>query len=258
MRRRPRTLALGVWLAARGGAVTFGAALAALGALASIAAAVSLRRSAGAGGEAAAALPAVASSALAWGAGVLMVFGGSMRAVARDLEQGVVVLARARGLPPARYAVGRVGGLALVVAAAIGGATLVASLAALWAAGPSARQARLSAGALAYGLAFAATVTPVGMATLGGRSRSLGYLAFLAVLVVPELLSPWTAARLPAGWHELTSIPAALAAVRTGIGAPAGNAAPLARALAALAAVSALSFVLVVGRAGRTAPGETS
>jgi hypothetical protein len=257
MRRRPRILALGVWLAARGGAVTLGLVLAGLGALAFVAAAVSMRHSNGPDARALAALPVLASTALSWGAGVLIVFGGSMRAVARDQEQGVVALARARGVAPSRYAVGRVGGLALVVATAIAGATLIASIAALWSTGPSARDARLSAGALAYGLAFAATVTPVGMATLGGRSRSRGYLAFLAVLVVPELLSPWTAAHLPAGWHELTSIPAALAAVRVGIGSPGSHAGPLARALAALGAVSALSFALVVGRARRTAPGET-
>jgi hypothetical protein len=256
MRRRPGTLALGVWLAARGGAVTFGLVLAGLGALAFLAAAISMRHSHGPDARALAALPVLASTALSWGAGVLIVFGGSMRAVARDREQGVVALARARGVAPSRYAVGRVGGLALVVATAIAGATLVASIAALWSA-PSAREARLTAGALAYGLAFAATVTPVGMATLGGRSRSRGYLAFLAVLVLPELLSPWTAAQLPRGWHELTSIPAALAGVRAGIGSPASSAGTLARALAALAAVSAVSFAVVVGRARRTAPGET-
>jgi hypothetical protein len=216
-----------------------------------------MRHSHGPNAGALAALPVVASTALSWGAGVMIVFGGSMRAVARDREQGVVALARARGVAPSRYAVGRVGGLALVVATAIVGATLIASIAALGSAGPSARQARLTAGALAYGLAFAATVTPVGMATLGGRSRTRGYLAFLAVLVLPELLSPWTAAQLPSGWHELTSIPAALAAVRAGIASLAGHAVPLARALAALATVSAVSFAVVVGRARQTAPGET-
>jgi hypothetical protein len=257
MRRRSRTLALGGWLAARSSGVTLGLVLAAMGALAFVAMAVSLRHSAGRGAETAATLPVLASDALCWIAGVLMVFGGSMRAVARDREQGVVALARARGVAPSGYAAGRVGGLALVVAAAMCGGTLIACIAALWAAGPSARQARLSAGALTYGLAFAATVAPVGMAALGGRSRSLGYLAFLAVLVLPELLSPWTAERLPAGWHELTSIPAALAAVRAGIVTPVSQAAPLARALAALAAVSALSFLLVVNRARRIAPRET-
>jgi hypothetical protein len=256
MRRRPRTLALGVWLAARGGAVSFGLVLAGLGAVAFVVAAVSMRHSHGPNSSELAALPFVASTALAWGAGVLIVFGGSMRAVARDREQGVVALARARGVTPSRYAVGRVGGLALVVATAIAGATLIASIAVLGSTGASARHARLIAGAVAYGLAFAATVTPVGMATLGGRSRSRGYLAFLAVLVLPELLSPWTVAQLPAGWHEVTSIPAALAAVRAGIGSLASNAGSLARALAALAAVSAVSFAVVVGRARQTAPGE--
>jgi hypothetical protein len=252
MGRRSRTLALGVWLAARGGSVTFGLVLAVLSALAFVAAAVSVRLSAGPGDGTLAALPVLASNVLSWGAGALMVFGGSMRAIARDRAQGVLALARARGVAPARYAAGRVAGLALLVAVAVGGATLIASAAALWAARPSAWQARLSAGAVGYTLAFAATVTPVGMATLGGRSRWLGYLAFLVILVLPEILSPWAGV----GWPELASIPAALDAVRTGIVTPASHVATLARALALLAGVSALSLGLVVNRARLTAPGE--
>jgi hypothetical protein len=80
------------------------------------------------------------------------------------------------------------------------------------------------------------------MATLGPRSRPGGYLAFLAVLVLPELLAPWTGVLLPAGWHELTSIPAALAAVRSGIAAPIASGARLARALTGLSAVVALAL----------------
>jgi hypothetical protein len=245
MRRRPRTLALGVWLAARGGTSGFAFALAGLGAVASAVAALALHRSSGP--LEAAALPAVASSGLAWSAGITLAFGASMRAFARDQDEGIVALARARGVSPSRYAVERIVGLAIVLAVAVGGATLVASLAALWAAGLSAQHARAGAGALAYALAFAATLAPVAMATLGGRSRAGGYLAFLALIVLPEVLAPWTVKRLP-GWHELTSLPAALAAVRSGIVTPAANGAALARALTALAALAVVSCLFAVSR----------
>jgi hypothetical protein len=245
MRRRPRTLALGVWLAARGGTSVLALAIAGLGALASVVAALALRRSSEPLG---AALPAVASSGVAWSAGVLLAFGASMRALARDGDEGVVALARARGVSASHYAQGRIAGLAIVLAAAVGGATSVAWVAALAAAGPSAQLARAGAGAVAYALAFAATLAPVALATLGGSSRSRGYLAFLAVLALPELLAPWTANHLPGGWRELTSIPAALAAVRAGIAAPVANGAPMARAIAALAALAAASSVVAVAR----------
>ncbi len=245
--RRPRTLALGIWLAARGGVATLGLVLAALGAVLSAAAALSWR-SAGHGSHAT--VPALASEAIAWSAGIMLAFGAAMRALPRDREQGIVALARARGVVPSRYAWGRIVGLALVMAAAIGGATLVASIAALCA-DPSAREAKASAGALAYAVSFAVAVAPVAMATLGGRSRSLGYLAFLGVLVLPELLSRWTATLLPAGWHELTSIPAALDAVREGVVAPVSHGARLARAVAAICGVSAFCFVVAVARVRR-------
>ncbi len=67
-------------------------------------------------------------------------------------------------------------------------------------------------------------------------------------MVVPELLEPWTSAVLPRGWTELTSIPAALAAVRAGVLAPAANGASAARAVAGLAAVVALALLVVAGR----------
>jgi hypothetical protein len=220
--------------------------MAVLGAAASVFAAVALRGSSRA--AEATTLPAVASSGIAWSAGITLAFGASMRALAGDREEGVVALARARGATLLRYATARIGGLAIVVAFAVGGATLVASAAALCAAGASAQQARASAGALAYALAFAATIAPVAMATLGGRSRTRGYLAFLALIAVPEMLAPWTATVLPRGWHELTSLPAALAAIRSGFAGPSLDVARLARALAALTALSVGSFALALTR----------
>jgi hypothetical protein len=243
---RPRTLALGTWLAARGAMAAFGLALAAMAALASVVAALAIG---GARRGVAADLPVLVSSATAWSAGILLAFGAAMRAVRRDREQGIVALARARGATVGAYVRGRVGGLVVVLALAVGGATLVAGIAATSVARPWWPAARASLAALAYALAFAATIGPVAMATLGGRSRPGGYFTLLAVLVVPELLAPWTGALLPEGWHELTSLPAALGAVRAGVASPTTMAAPLARAIAGLAAVAALSLVVVAARA---------
>jgi len=244
---RPRTLALGTWLAARGAMAGVGIALAIAGALASVVAAVAVS-----GSSAAADLPILESSAIAWSAGVVLAFGAALRALRHDREQGVVALVRARGASDGGYLRGRVGGLVVVLAVAIGGATLVAGVAATSVAHPALTAVRTSAAAVVYALAFAATLGPVAMAALGSRTRSGGFLTLLAVLAVPELLSPWTSALLPHGWHELTSIPAALAAVRAGVAAPAVMAVPMARALAGLAAVVAASLVVIAARVRRT------
>ena len=243
---RPRTLALGTWLAARGGMGGVGFALAIAGALASVIAAVALSGT-GAAGQ----LPLVESSAIAWSAGVVLAFGAALRALRRDREQGVVALLRARGAGLGDYVRGRVGGLVVVLAVAVGGATLVAGIAATSAARPSLSAVPTSLAAFVYALAFAATLGPVAMATLGSRTRAGGLVTLVAVLVLPELLSPWTSALLPRGWHELTSIPAALSAVRAGVAAPATMAGSMARALAGLAAVVAISLVVIAARVRR-------
>jgi hypothetical protein len=102
-----------------------------------------------------------------------------------------------------------------------------------------------------YAVAFAVTLGPVTVATVGARSRALGYVALLAVLVAPEAAAPWTSTLLPAGWDELTSIPAALEAMRVAVVSPRGMGAHGARAAAALAAVIAVSMVVIVLRAAR-------
>jgi hypothetical protein len=244
---RSHCLALGVWLASRGGIVAVGFAISALGALASIGALVAF----GAGqGHGATRVPALTAQLVAWGSGVTIAFGGALHAARRDRDEGVTALLRARGVTAAAYVRGRVGGLAIVVAAAVAGPTLVAALAATSFARPVLPVVRASLGALAYALAFAATIAPVAMATLGARTRAGGYLALVSVLVVPELLSPWTGALLPRGWTELTSIPAALSAVGAGFTSPAA-AAHLARALAGLGAIVAASLLVVAVRLPR-------
>ncbi len=93
------------------------------------------------------------------------------------------------------------------------------------------------------------------IAALGARTRVGGYLSLLAVLAVPELLAGFTRRLLPAGWHELTSIPAALAAVRAGVAHPVLAGAHAARGLAGLLAVVALALLVVAVRV-RASEGE--
>lgn len=247
-RRAPRTLALGAWLATQGPLAAAGLLLAVVGAIASIVAAVVIARH---GGRGAARLPTLASEGIAWSAGMTTAFGAALRALHRDREQGIIALVRARGASAGAYVRGRVGGLVVVLVAALGGATLVAGLAAISAGGLSSAVIRSTVAAVAYALAFAGTLGPLAMASLGARGRAGGYLTLLAVLGLPELLSPWTSSLLPGGWHELTSIPAALEAVRAGAVSP-GLAGPsAARALAGLAAVVAMSLLVVGASAAR-------
>ncbi len=249
--RSPRTLALGTWLATRGALAGVALVLTAVGAGATVVASLVIARNGGAG---AAQIPAIASSALAWGAGIMLAFGAAFRAILRDMDEGVFALVRARGGSSAHYVRGRVGGLVVVLAIALGGATLIASLAATSVAslgGGSTQVARSGAGAVAYALAFSATMGPVAMACLGALTRVRGYFVFLAVLMVPEIAAPWTAALLPAGWHELTSIAAALDAVRAGVSSPEVSGAHLARAVAALVALVSLCLVAVGAQLAR-------
>jgi hypothetical protein len=231
--------ALGVSLASRGGIAAFGFCLAAVGAVAAVVVSVA--------GHAPARVPLLAAQGVAWGAGVTVAFGGALRAFLKDRDQGVLLLARMRGATPAKYVQGRVGGLVVVLAAAVVGPTLVAGLAAASLAHPLMPALRATAGALAYAVGFALTMGPVAMAALGASTRAGGYLALLAVVVLPELLAPWTGRLLPRGWHELTSIPAALEALATGIGGW-DDAIHFTRALTGLAALTAASLLVVVAR----------
>jgi hypothetical protein len=238
---RRQSLALGMWLAARGGVVASGFVLATL---AGVVAAVTVAASSG---RAAARVPWFTAQIVAWGAGVTIAFGGALHAIRRDRDEGVVALARARGMGAASYVQGRVGGLAVIVGAAVAGPTLVAGIAATSLTRPPWLAAQTTLGALTYAVAFAMTIAPVTMATLSARTRVGGYLGLVAVVALPELASPWTSALLPHGWSELTSIPSALAAVGGAFASPAA-AVHAARAVAGLLAVVAASLVVVVAR----------
>jgi hypothetical protein len=236
---RWQCLALGVWLASRGGVTALGLVLAGAGGV--IGAAIA------AAGHAPVRVPLWTAQGVAWGAGVTVAFGGALRAFRRDRNEGVLTLARARGVTLATYAQARVGGLVLLLAAATAVPTIVAGLAATSFAHPALPALKATASGLAYGLGFAVTLGPVAMATLGARTKAGGYLGLLAVVVVPELLAPWTTKLLPRGWHELTSIPAALEALATGFGGV-DDAVHFARALTGLAALVAASLVVVAAR----------
>jgi hypothetical protein len=245
-RERPLALALGIWLACRGALASVAIGLAGLGALVAVGYCLLARHAD------VTHLPAKATLVIAWSAGVMLAFGSSLRAVARDWEEGIVALARVRGVRASRYMRGRLAGVVVVLALTVGGASLVASFAATAVAKAPLATARDGLAALVYALAFAATVGPVAVAALGTRSRVRGYLRFFAVLVLPELLARWTAAALPAGWQELTSIPAALAALLTGVDETSAAAAlKMARAAVGLAAVAAIAVVLVQARTPR-------
>jgi len=248
-------LALGIWLASRGVLVLVSLVLTALGALGSSAYALA------APDRALAHLPTTAAFAMAWSTGITLAFAGALRAISRDWEEGVIALLRARGVRAQTYARSRAVGLVIVLASALGGATLVVGLAATCAASAPADAARASLGAIVYALGFAATLGPLALAALGGESRTRGYLLLLAVLVVPELVEPWTVALLPRGWHELTSIPAALAALMAGVDSPSTSSMSMVRATLGLSAVIAVSLAAIrarVPRVSRTPRGDGS
>jgi hypothetical protein len=246
------TIAFGAWLATRGPLAKAGIVLAALGTVASLAAAAALARR---GGDGAEHLPGIVALAQTWGAGTMIAFAAAVHAVRRDREEGLLALARARGIGVFAYARARLGGLSAVVAVAVGVPTLLASLAATAAGHATAAVARASLGALTYTVAFSVVIGPVALAALGARTRAGGYLTLLAVLVLPELLAPWTARLLPPGWDELTSIPAALDALRAGVQAPVREAEELVRAIVGLAAVVGVSLLLVASRLADTPEG---
>jgi hypothetical protein len=254
-RERPLAIALGIWLACRGVLAPVAMGMAALGALGAVGYCLFARRAD------VTHVPTRATVAIAWSAGVMLAFGSCLRAIVRDWEDGIVALARVRGVRSSRYMRGRIAGVVVVLAVTLGSASLATGLAATAVAKAPLATARDGLAAILYALVFAATLGPVAVAALGARSRVRGYLRFFAVLVLPELIAPWTAEALPSGWQELTSIPAALFAVLRGVEAPSLPAElEMARAIAGLAAIVAISAALVQARTPRVsrAPGDAA
>jgi len=248
------------WRGARGGGlVALGFYLARRGATAAIGLALTVACVLGFGGlavvfvrsgkvDALPDVPLLASSALAFGVGVLVAFAASTRVLRRDEEDGVRGLLRARGVDASGYLAARVVGLAIALAVFVaGGSALVGILTSLVAKsrGVAGHTLQASFAAVVFGVAFAATFAPVAMATLGARSRGRGYLALLTVLVLPELLHASLARILAPEWVDVCSVPGALLALSASL-APTGlDAAMLARSAVALVAIIGIALLVV-------------
>jgi hypothetical protein len=199
-------------------------------------------------------MPLGASWALAWGAGVLVAFAGSLQSLRRDHEEGIVALALARGHRIMSYVTARVLGLAMVLFIVVAGGSMIVGLASTaLARGPAhvAAAAQATVAACVYSTCFAIVVAPVALAALGARSRAGGYLSLLLVLVVPELLAKLTARLVPEGWEELVSVPGILSAVRSALAPPAVDPIRLVRALVMVAIVSLVAIIVVRAQAAR-------
>jgi len=205
--------------------------------------------------EALSGVPLAASSALAFGVGVLVALAASTRTFRRDEDEGVRGLLRARGVSATEYLAARIAGLATVLAALVGGGSAVVGvIATLATRGRSSalHTAQASLAAVVFSLVFAVTFAPVAMATLAARGRGGGYLALLAVLVAPELLAPAFDRLIAHRWLDVCSIPGALLALRTSL-APVGvDPFMLGRSLSALLAITLAALLVVRAELARS------
>ncbi len=161
-----------------------------------------------------ASLPGVTASALAWGAGFLFAVAASARAFDHDETAGIRLLARARGVSLGTYAIGRVLGLAIVLALIVGvGSLITGGVCAALAHGSKMIVGRATLATLVYSLSFGLLVAPLAAATLGARSRGQGYLILIGLLVIPEGLQD-SLDSLPERWRGLFGIPSAMGALR--------------------------------------------
>lgn len=245
----------------RRGQLLFGAALGRRGVLVGICIAIAMLITAGAcvtallvarGGATSplSAVPDLASSALAWGAGVTLAFGSAVHALRRDRKDGVRHLLRSKGMSVGAYLFARVGGLALVLAVVIGGGTLITGLVSTLAAtrvGAASTVLQATVASVLYATMFSIVLAPVALASLGARARVGGYLWLLFILVLPELFESWTRGLLPKAWGDLVSIPAALASFRAALMPPGVDFVRCARASIFLLLVLAVA-VLVLRR----------
>jgi hypothetical protein len=193
-------------------------------------------------------VPLVASSALAWGAGVLLAFASAAHGLVRDRDEGLRALLVQHGHAPSAYVLARATGLAVALLVLVGGGTLATGVTCVLAASGGKAALACAQSTLAgcvYSAAFSALVAPVALAALGARSRAGGYVWLLLVLFVPEMLARVTGALVPEAWSELVSIPGALGALRGAL-APPGFDGPMAlRAVAVLACATALAVLAV-------------
>ncbi len=234
---RPALLSLGISLARGRVLVRIAWVMAALMALVGAAVAAYLGRE-----GRSAPLPSLlvlASAVYAYGAGFLVAFAGATQAFRRDRDEGIRALVEAHGATRGEYLVARAAGLAIVVAVAAVGATLLTGVIAMLSAARLGLFVETGGALLAALLAtalFSVVVTLVALAALGGRTRMGGYFFLLLVFVAPEGLSAWTSQLVPGGWGRLVSLPGILTAFQEALTPGTFDGALLARSSAALVA----------------------
>jgi hypothetical protein len=193
-------------------------------------------------------VPLLASSALAWGGGFLLAFAAAAHALRRDRTEGIRGLFVTRTTSLRGYLLGRVGGLAVLIAMLVAGGTLFCGLAATAAAQSAAAVPRLlhaTGAGIAFAIAFSAVVAPVAFAVLGARSRIGGYLVLIGVVMLPELIVMGMRSALPDSIADVLSIPSALTALRTSLAPGTVDLFRAARAVVALGLVVALATFFV-------------
>jgi hypothetical protein len=205
------------------------------------------------------AVPLVASSALAWGAGFLLAFGSAAHALRKDREGGIQHLLVARTTSLRAYVAARVGGLAAVLAAVVAGGTLVVGLVAAAASpqlGDVPRTLHATLAAVVFALAFSAVLAPIAFAALGARSRVGGYFFMLFVVVLPEAIAGILSSALPESITEVLAIPSALGALRSALSPGTTDVLRAIRAVVALGLWSLFASALVRRTAQALGRGE--
>ncbi len=193
-------------------------------------------------------VPLVGSGALAWGGGFLLAFAAAAHALRRDRTEGIRELFVARTTSLRGYLLGRVGGLALLIAIVVAGGTLFSGLVAMVTASTSGSVPRIlqaTGAGIAFALAFSVVVAPVAFAALGARSRIGGYLFLIGVVMIPELIVMGMGSLLPESITDVLSIPSALSALRSSLAPGTVDLLRTARAIVALALVVTFAMFLV-------------
>lgn len=165
-------------------------------------------------------VPLLASSALAWGGGFLLAFAASAHALRRDRAEGIRALFVARTTSLRGYLLGRVGGLAALIALCVAGGTLVCGLVGAAGATRAAsvpRMLQATGAGVVFAIAFSAVVAPIAFAAVGARSRIGGYLFLIAIISLPEAVVGLLGSSLPEAIADVASIPSALGALRTAL-----------------------------------------
>jgi len=193
-------------------------------------------------------VPLIASSALVWGGGFLLAFSVAASALRRDRTDGVVDLFVTRTTSLRGYIMARVGGLAALLIAVLGGGTLLSGAVAIIAATKAhtaMRTMQSTFAAFVYVSAFALVLAPLAFAALGARRRFSGYLVFLAILIVPEVVASMLSSVIPTEVTELFALPSALASLRSSLAPFTADGFRLLRSLVALILWAGVALFLV-------------